>query len=83
VGGEEAAAVLRVVGQPPQFSFPVKDHLALGEALDLIDFETAAEVRCDPGWKMKCHMPFPEKEKVPATHGHCSGTDVVRQAERS
>ena len=28
----------------PEFSFPVKDHLELGEALGMVDFERAAEV---------------------------------------
>ncbi|MBI4457636.1 serine--tRNA ligase, partial [Candidatus Uhrbacteria bacterium] len=33
-----------VVGKPSAFSFKVKDHMALGEALGLIDSERAAEV---------------------------------------
>jgi seryl-tRNA synthetase len=37
---EEDAEVIRVVGQPPQFPFPPRDHLALGE----IDMERAAKV---------------------------------------
>lgn len=32
------------VGSPRVFSFPVKDHLQLGKDLDLIDFDSAAEV---------------------------------------
>ena len=28
----------------PEFSFPIKDHVELGETLDLIDFETGARV---------------------------------------
>ena len=32
------------VGSQRQFSFAVRDHLAVAEALDLVDFETAAEV---------------------------------------
>lgn len=32
------------VGQPPSFSFTPKDHVALGEALGLMDFETAAKL---------------------------------------
>jgi seryl-tRNA synthetase len=31
-------------GEPRKFDFPVKDHVALGEALDLIDFEAGARV---------------------------------------
>jgi seryl-tRNA synthetase len=36
--------VLRRWGEPRKFDFPVKDHVALGEALDLIDFEAGARV---------------------------------------
>jgi len=35
---------LRKVGEPRVFDFPVKDHVELGKALDLIDFETGAKV---------------------------------------
>ncbi len=35
---------LRRVGSPTQFSFDAKDHIQLGEELDLLDFETAAKV---------------------------------------
>lgn len=44
IGGEEVAATLQEVGAQREFNFEVKDHVALGEALDLIDFETGAEV---------------------------------------
>ncbi len=33
------------VGAPRQFDFPVKDHVTIAEALDLVDFDSAAEVR--------------------------------------
>lgn len=36
--------VLTVWGTPPKFDFPVKDHVALAEALDLVDFEAGAQV---------------------------------------
>jgi seryl-tRNA synthetase len=44
--GTDAAAnkVLRTVGRPPRFDFPVKDHVALAEALDLVDFEAGSSV---------------------------------------
>ena len=35
---------LRVVGTPPSFPFLAKPHFELGEALGLMDFETAAEI---------------------------------------
>lgn len=44
IGGEEVAVTLQEVGAPPQFDFEAKDHLAVGEALDLIDFETGSVV---------------------------------------
>lgn len=44
VGDEDAAVLLRSVGEKPSFSFPPKDHLALGERLGLIDFEAGARV---------------------------------------
>src|SRR5215813_915173 len=31
-------------GEPTKFDFPPKDHVALGEALDLVDFEAGASV---------------------------------------
>jgi seryl-tRNA synthetase len=36
--------VLRKSGTPPQFAFPPKDHVALAEALDLVDFEAGSSV---------------------------------------
>jgi seryl-tRNA synthetase len=36
--------VMRTVGEPTKFDFKPKDHLELGEMLDLIDMETAAKV---------------------------------------
>jgi seryl-tRNA synthetase len=36
--------VLRTWGQPPHFAFPVKDHVALAEVLELVDFEAGAAV---------------------------------------
>eukprot|EP00882_Tetradesmus_deserticola_P009526 GHRQ01010058.1.p1 GENE.GHRQ01010058.1~~GHRQ01010058.1.p1 ORF type:complete len:343 (+),score=64.45 GHRQ01010058.1:102-1031(+) len=42
-GGEENATVLSLVGEQRAFDFPVRDHVSLGEALGILDFETAAE----------------------------------------
>jgi seryl-tRNA synthetase len=36
--------VIKTWGQPRQFDCPVKDHVALAEALDLVDFEAGARV---------------------------------------
>jgi seryl-tRNA synthetase len=45
VGPDETANVeLRKVGAPPKFDFQPKQHFELGEALGLMDFETAAKL---------------------------------------
>jgi len=36
--------VIATIGEIPQFSFPLKDHLELGESLDIIDVARAAKV---------------------------------------
>lgn len=36
--------VIRKWGEPRTFDFPVKDHVAIAEALDLVDFEAGASV---------------------------------------
>jgi seryl-tRNA synthetase len=42
--GEQANRELKRWGTPPAFGFPPRDHLELGQALDLVDFDTAAAV---------------------------------------
>jgi seryl-tRNA synthetase len=44
--GTDAAAnkVLRRWGEPRKFDFPAKDHVAIAEALDLVDFEAGSSV---------------------------------------
>ena len=44
VGCEDQAIELERIGRPPAFSFQPRDHLQLGQDLDLFDFDTAAEV---------------------------------------
>lgn len=41
---EEDNKILREVGEKPGFSFPPRDHMELGESLDLIDTEQASKV---------------------------------------
>ncbi len=36
--------VIKTWGEPRKFDFPVKDHVALAEALDLVDFEAGSSV---------------------------------------
>ena len=45
VGKDESEnEVIRKYGKPTKFTFKVKDHLELGEALEIIDVKTAAKV---------------------------------------
>ena len=41
---ENANALVRTVGDPPKFGFDPKQHFEIGEALGLMDFETAAKL---------------------------------------
>jgi seryl-tRNA synthetase len=41
---EESSRVVSTWGEPRRFDFAPKDHVALGKALDLIDFEAGAKV---------------------------------------
>jgi seryl-tRNA synthetase len=43
-GGEEDYVVIKEVGTKPSFSFEPKDHVALGEFLDIIDLERGAKI---------------------------------------
>ncbi len=44
-GADEAAnKEIKRVGGKPSFNFPIKDHIALGEGLGQMDFETAAKI---------------------------------------
>ena len=43
-GGEDDFAVLKHVGEPPEFDFDVQDHLELGTALGAFDTERGAKV---------------------------------------
>ncbi len=45
VGPDESAnQVVRVVGEPPEFSFAPRPHWEIGEALDILDFARAAKI---------------------------------------
>ena len=43
-GGEENFEILKEVGNKPEFEFEPKDHVALGESLDIIDIERGAKI---------------------------------------
>jgi seryl-tRNA synthetase len=42
--GEADNVELRRIGTPRRFDFPVRDHVDIGEGLDLLDFATAAKL---------------------------------------
>jgi seryl-tRNA synthetase len=44
VGGEKDFVVLKEVGTKPSFDFEPRDHVALGELLDVIDIERGAKI---------------------------------------
>jgi seryl-tRNA synthetase len=44
VGGEDDFEIIKTVGKPKVFDFPAKDHLELGELIDIIDVPRAAKV---------------------------------------
>jgi len=43
-GGEKDFVVVKEVGTKPEFSFEPKDHVSLGESLDVIDIERGAKI---------------------------------------
>lgn len=53
VGGEEDSVVIKTVGKTPDFSFTIRDHADLGQALDLIDMEQGAKVSGARFWYLK------------------------------
>lgn len=44
IGDESKKEVVRQVGEKPKFDFEPKDHLTLGQGLDLIDMERASKI---------------------------------------
>ena len=43
-GGEKDSVVVKEAGQKPAFDFEPKDHVALGESLDVIDIERGVRI---------------------------------------
>jgi seryl-tRNA synthetase len=43
-GGKENNEIVKVVGEKPIFKFKIKDHVALGEDLDVLDLERASKI---------------------------------------
>ncbi|KAK3025939.1 hypothetical protein RJ639_040855 [Escallonia herrerae] len=44
IGAEDCSTIRKMVGNPREFGFPIRDHLQLGKELDLFDFDAAAKV---------------------------------------
>ncbi len=42
--GEEDNPTVRTWGGPPDFSFPVRDHVDIGTGLDILDFDRGAKI---------------------------------------
>ncbi len=42
--GEEDNPTVRTWGDPPDFSFPVRDHVDIGTELDILDFDRGAKI---------------------------------------
>ncbi|CAK9149048.1 unnamed protein product [Ilex paraguariensis] len=53
IGAEDSSTLRKVVGDPHEFSFPIKDHVQLGKELDLFDFDSAAEISGSKFYYMK------------------------------
>lgn len=53
VGDESANRVVKTVGETPTFDFQAKDHIELGESLDLIDFDAGRNVSGFRGYYLK------------------------------
>jgi seryl-tRNA synthetase len=52
-GGEEANKVTKEVGAPTVFDFEAKDHIQLGESLDMIDIERGVKLMGTRGYILK------------------------------
>ncbi|MCB9493678.1 MAG: serine--tRNA ligase [Epsilonproteobacteria bacterium] len=44
IGNKEANKVVKTIGEKPNFSFEIKNHLELNEALKWLDFDTGAKI---------------------------------------
>jgi len=41
---EDENKVVEIIGELPKFNFPIRDHIDLGNTLDILDFERAAKI---------------------------------------
>lgn len=87
-GGEEHAAVLREVGAQRAFGFKARDHVAIGEDLGLIDFESGALVSGTKFYYLKREAALLElalinwamHRAVAAGFDPCTTPDLVRES---
>ncbi|NLB48791.1 MAG: serine--tRNA ligase [Erysipelotrichia bacterium] len=49
-GGKENNVPIKVVGEKPKFSFPLKDHVELATSLGLIDYDRGAKIAGRGAW---------------------------------
>ncbi|MBR0294748.1 MAG: serine--tRNA ligase [Bacilli bacterium] len=49
-GGKENNKVIRVIGEKPSFSFPLKDHVELATSLGLVDYERGGKIAGRGSW---------------------------------
>lgn len=52
-GEKESNEVVKMVGEKPEFSFKIKDHVALGEGLDVLDLDRASKISGSNFWMYK------------------------------
>ncbi|MBI3103955.1 serine--tRNA ligase [Candidatus Daviesbacteria bacterium] len=53
IGDASKNKVIRKEGSPPKFPFKIKDHIALGKSLDIIDFDRGVKVGGFRGYFLK------------------------------
>ena len=58
IGGEEASIEIKKVGTIPEFSFQPKDHVTLGEELDITDFDSGSDVSGNKFYYLKNELFF-------------------------
>ncbi|GBG71980.1 hypothetical protein CBR_g10918 [Chara braunii] len=87
-GGEGCATLRRMVGLKPDFQFKPKDHVELAKELDLIDFDSAAEVSGQKFYYLKNEAVLLEAALINWSMSHLVGRgftplstpDLVRSA---
>ena len=53
VGGEQDFKVLEEIGKRPKFDFEIKDHIELGQSLDILDIDRGVKVSGSRGYFLK------------------------------